>query len=82
MYSFQANVGSRGYHVYKDTEWKPIYVNQLIIVSKKKIIMQRRWNMILNAAELRLEPLEQSSYNSLTNRILNLITKKKRNNHS
>ena len=82
MYSFQANVGSRDYHVYKDTEWKPIYVNQLIIVSKKKIIMQRRWNMILNAAELRLEPLEQSSYNSLTNRILNLITKKKRNNHS
>ena len=82
MYSFQANVGSRGYHVYKDTEWKPIYVNQLITVSKKKKIMQRRCNMILNAAELRLEPLEQSSYNSLTNRILNLITKKKRNNHS
>ena len=30
MYSFQVNVGSRGYHVYKDTEWKPITVSKLI----------------------------------------------------
>ena len=35
MNSFQANVVSRGYHVYKDSEWKPIYVNQLITVSKE-----------------------------------------------
>ena len=35
MYCFQANVGSRDYHLCKDTEWKPIYLNQLITVSKE-----------------------------------------------
>ena len=35
MYSFQANIGSRGYHVDKDIEWKLIYVNHLITVSKE-----------------------------------------------
>ena len=35
MYSFKANIGSRGYHVDKDIEWKLIYVNHLITASKE-----------------------------------------------
>lgn len=35
MYSFQASIGSRAYQVHKDTKWKPIYVNQLIAVSRE-----------------------------------------------
>ena len=42
MYFFQANVGNRGYHVYKDTEWKPIQVNQLLF---RKNLMQHRCNI-------------------------------------
>ena len=37
MYSFSAEVGS--YHVYRDTSWNQIYVNQAVIVHKKKNIV-------------------------------------------
>ena len=42
MYSFQANVGNRSYHVYKDTEWKPVQINQLLF---RKNLMQHRCNI-------------------------------------
>ena len=35
MHSFSAEIGSRGYHVYKDSSWKSIYVNQLVTVQKE-----------------------------------------------
>ena len=35
MNSFSAEIGSRGYHVYKDSSWKSIYVNQLVAVQKE-----------------------------------------------
>ena len=50
MYSFQANIGSRGYHVDKDIEWKLIYVNHLITVSKE--INATSMNMTLTVAKL------------------------------
>ena len=39
MYSFQANVGSRGYHVYKNTEWKPTFVNQLMTIEVRFLFL-------------------------------------------
>ena len=39
MYSFSAEVGSRGYHVYRNTSWNQIYVNQAVVVHKKKNIV-------------------------------------------
>ena len=35
MISFSAEIGSRGYHVCKDSSWKSIYVNQLVAVQKE-----------------------------------------------
>ena len=32
---FIAEIGSRGYHVYKDSSWKPIHVNQPIVQLEK-----------------------------------------------
>ena len=39
MYSFSAEVGSRGYHVYSNTSWNQIYVNQAVVVHKEKNIV-------------------------------------------
>ena len=39
MYSFSAEVGSRGYHVYRNTSWNQIYVNQAVVVHKEKNIV-------------------------------------------
>ena len=39
MYSFSAEVGSRGYHVYRNTSWHQIYVNQAVVVHKEKSIV-------------------------------------------
>ena len=38
MYSFSAEVGSRGYHVYRNTSWNQIYVNQAVVVHKENIV--------------------------------------------
>ena len=35
MNSFSAEIGNRGYHVYKDISWKSIYANQLVAVQKE-----------------------------------------------
>ena len=39
MYSFSAEVGSRGYHVYRNTSWNQIYVNHAVAVHKEKNIV-------------------------------------------
>ena len=39
MYSFSAENGSRGYHVYRNTSWNQLYVNQAVIVHKEKNIV-------------------------------------------
>ena len=39
MYSFSAEVGSRGFHVYRNTSWNQIYVNQAVVVHKEKNIV-------------------------------------------
>ena len=39
MYCFSAEVGSRGYHVYRNTSWNQIYVNQAVVVHKEKNIV-------------------------------------------
>ena len=39
MYSFSADVRSRGYHVYRNTSWNQIYVNQAVAVHKEKNIV-------------------------------------------
>ena len=35
MHSFPAEIGSGGYHVYKDSSWKSIHVNELFAVLKE-----------------------------------------------
>ena len=35
MHSFPADIGRRGYHVYKDSSWKSIHVNELVAVLKE-----------------------------------------------
>ena len=39
MYSFSAEVGSRGYHVYRNTSWNQICVNKAVVVYKEKNIV-------------------------------------------
>ena len=39
MYSFSAEVERRGYHVYRNTSWNQIYVNQAVVVHKEKSIV-------------------------------------------
>ena len=39
MYFFSAEVGSRGYHVYRNTSWNQIYLNQAVVVHKEKNIV-------------------------------------------
>ena len=39
MYSFSAEVGSRGYHFYRNTSWNQIYVNKAVAVHKEKNIV-------------------------------------------
>ena len=38
-YSFSAEVGSRGYRVYRNTSWNQIYVNQAVAAHKEKNIV-------------------------------------------
>ena len=35
MHSFSAEVGSRGYHVYRETSWRNIHLHQHVVVLKE-----------------------------------------------
>ena len=35
MHSFSAEVGSRGYHVYRETSWRNIHLHQHVVVLNK-----------------------------------------------
>ena len=39
MYSFSAEVGSRGYHVYRNTSWNQIYVQAVVVHKEKNIVL-------------------------------------------
>ena len=40
MYYFSAEAGSRGYHVYRNTSWNQICVNEEVVVLKEKNIVE------------------------------------------